>query len=159
DLNQALVDTKLLGDVKARPALAHPRSLAITNNGDANEDDEFVYVTEYYAQRVAAEAADGSNADTAKNGLLYKIKVADGSVTTVRLAALPDMGFKDSNGGQAGCYPNQLQSITLNGHFAYVSSICASPKGPVGAITTVSPPNLANIKTTTHGMVSVIDTS
>src|SRR5262249_14214576 len=52
---------------------------------------------------------------------------------------------------------NQLQSITIQDKFAYVSSVCASPKGPVGAVTTVAPPNLANIKTTTHGVVSVID--
>lgn len=159
DLNAALVASGLLGaDVKAaRPALAHPRSIAITNNGDQNETDESIYVTEYYAQRFEAEADLGANADTAKGGVVYKVKLADKSISTIRLAPLADMGFKDSNGGQAGCYPNQLQSITIQDHYAYVSSICASPKGPVGAITTVQPANLANIKTTTHGVVSVID--
>ncbi len=160
DLNAALVATNLLGDVKARPALAHPRSLAITNNGDKNEDDETIYVTEYFAQRTEEEAAGGANADTAKAGIVYKVKLADKSVSTIRLAPLADMGFKDSNGGNAGCYPNQLQSITIQDKYAYVSSICASPKGPVGAVTPAGqPPNLANIKTTTHGMVSVIDLS
>ncbi|HEY8074572.1 MAG TPA: YncE family protein [Labilithrix sp.] len=155
DLNAALVSTQLLGDVKARPALAHPRSIAITNDGDQDESNESVYVTEYYAQRTAAEAADGSNADTAKSGIVYKMKLSDHSLTTIRLAPLADIGFKDSAGGSAGCYPNQLQSITIQDKYAYVSSICASPKGPVGAAGT----NLANIKTTTHGVVSVIDLS
>jgi DNA-binding beta-propeller fold protein YncE len=150
DLNDALVKTGLLGDVKARPSLAHPRSIAITNNGDTVEDDESIYVTEYYAQRTAAEAPDGSNADTAKSGLVYKVKLADSSVSAIKLAPLTDMGFKDGAGGVAGCYPNQLQSITIQGTHAYVSSICASPKGPVGG-------SLANIQTTTAGLVSVID--
>lgn len=156
DLNAALVATKLVGDVKARPALAHPRSLAITNNGDQNEDDESIYVTEYFAQRTETEAANGANADVAKSALVYKVKLSDKSVSTIRLAPIADMGFKDSAGGTAGCYPNQLQSITIQDKYAYVSSVCASPKGPVGA-TATTPPDLSNIKTTTHGAVSVID--
>jgi DNA-binding beta-propeller fold protein YncE len=157
DLNGALVASKLVGDVKARPALAHPRSVAITNNGDANEDDESIYVTEYFAQRVEAEADDGANADVAKNAVVYKVKLADTSVSTIRLAPLADMGFKDNAGGTAGCYPNQLQSITIQDKYAYVSSICASPKGPIGVVATVAPPDVSNVKTTTHGVVSVID--
>ena len=157
DLNAALVDSKLVGDVKPRPALAHPRSVAITNNGDANEDDESIYVTEYFAQRVEAEADNGANADVAKNAVVYKVKLSDKSVSTIRLAPLADIGFKDSAGGAAGCYPNQLQSITIQDRYAYVSSICASPKGPIGVVTTVAPADVSNVKTTTHGVVSVID--
>lgn len=157
DLNAALVASKLVGDVKPRPALAHPRSVAITNNGDANEDDESIYVTEYFAQRVEAEADDGTNADVAKNAVVYKVKLSDKSVSTIRLAALADMGFKDNAGGAAGCYPNQLQSITIQDKYAYVSSVCASPKGPIGVVATVAPPDVSNVKTTTHGVVSVID--
>ena len=157
DLNAALVDSKLVGDVKPRPALAHPRSVAITNNGDANEDDESIYVTEYFAQRVEAEADNGANADVAKNAVVYKVKLSDKSVSTIRLAPLADIGFKDSAGGAAGCYPNQLQSITIQDKYAYVSSICASPKGPIGVVTTVAPADVSNVKTTTHGVVSVID--
>ena len=158
DLNEALVRSKLVGDVTPRPALAHPRSIAITNDGNQEENDESIYVTEYFAQRIAPEAAGGANADVAKAGLLYKVKLADKTVSTIRLAPLADMGFKDSAGGTAGCYPNQLQSITIQDRFAYVSSICASPKGPVGVVTPAGqPPNFANVKTTTHGVVSVVD--
>ncbi|HVH46057.1 MAG TPA: YncE family protein, partial [Labilithrix sp.] len=160
DLNYALAATGYLGaGVKARPALAHPRSLAITNDGDDHEDDESIYVTEYYAQRIEPEADLGANADVAKAGLVYKVSLSAGyEVSTIRLAPLADMGFKDSSGGQAGCFPNQLQSITIQGTFAYVSSVCASPKGPVGVVTPAGgQPNVANIKTTTHGAVSVID--
>jgi len=157
DLNAALVASKLVGDVAPRPSLAHPRSVSITNNGDANEDDESIYVTEYFAQRTEAEADDGANADVAKSGLVYKVKLSDKSVSTIKLAPIADMGFKDSTGGTAGCYPNQLQSITIQDHYAYVSSVCASPKGPIGVVATVTPPDASNVKTTTHGAVSVID--
>ncbi len=135
DLNAALVASKVLGDVPARPGLAHPRSIAITNNGDSNDLDESMIVTEYFSQRAAEEAADGSNSDVARKGLVYKVSGKDMSVSVIDIPALPDMGFKDHNGNAAGCYPNQLQAVTIAGDWAYVSSICASPKGPIGPFT------------------------
>ena len=187
DLNAALVQTGYLGDVVPRPALAHPRSLVVTNDADADDNDESLYVTEYFGQQTEAEAADGSNSDTRKVGIVYKIGLAGHAVRTIRLGPLADMGFKDERGVAAGCYPNQVQSIALNGSFAYVVSVCASPKGPLGvkATTTVctdvadcAPLNLiepvcalpfagaasslcvdvASVKTTTAPLVSVIDT-
>ncbi len=68
DLNAALVATGALGTIAARPALAHPRSVAITNNKDDLENDESVFVTEFFGQQKETLAADGSNADIAKQG-------------------------------------------------------------------------------------------
>ncbi|MFO0734479.1 MAG: hypothetical protein U0270_01300 [Labilithrix sp.] len=135
DLNAALAGTKLLGDVAARPALAHPRSVAVTSNLNGRDDDESVLVTEYFAQRTAPLAADGSNADTSMQGIVYKLNLWDRSVQVIPLAPLQDLGFKDVANGAAGCFPNQLQSVTIAGEYAYVSSVCASPKGPLGVFT------------------------
>lgn len=176
DLNAALVQTGFLGDVKPRAALAHPRSVAI--------GDGALYVTEYFAQQLEAESIDGSNSDTHKVGLVYKITLPDWSVSTIALSALADMGFKDDKNGQAGCYPNQLQSIAINNGYAYVLSVCASPKGPLGVKVTTTkcatvadctgvqpacvtpfagaPDNIcvdvASVKTTTAPVLSIIDT-
>jgi YVTN family beta-propeller protein len=130
DLNAALVATGDLGDVQPRAALAHPRSIAV--------GDGALYVTEFFAQQIEPEAGDGANADTHKAGLVYKITLPDWSVSTVQLAALSDMGFRDDKDGQAGCYPNQVQSIAINNSYAYVLSVCASPKGPVGVKVTTT---------------------
>lgn len=155
DLNGPLAVSGLLGpDVSARPALAHPRSIAITNDGDEDESDESLLVTEYFAQRAEKTLADGSNADRTHVGVVYRIKLEGESVQLVRLAPLADMGFADSAGAAAGCFPNQLQSITIQGNRAFVTSVCASPKGPIGV---TADGNVANVKTTTHGMVSVVD--
>ncbi len=132
DLNGVLVSTKLLGDVAARPALAHPRSVAVTSNLNRDDDDESVLVTEYFAQRTEPLAADGRNADTSMQGVVYKLSLSDYTVRAIPLAPLGDMGFKDHANGVAGCFPNQLQSVTIAGPYAYVSSVCASPKGPIG---------------------------
>ena len=135
DLNAALVSTNLLGDIAARPALAHPRSVAVTSNLDGRDDDESVLITEYFAQRTAPLAADGSNADTSMQGVVYKLNLWDRKVQIIPLAPVKDMGFKDQANGLAGCFPNQLQSVTIAGPYAYVSSVCASPKGPIGVFT------------------------
>ena len=187
DLNAALVKTGYLGDVTARPALAHPRSVTVTNDLDTDDNDESLYVTEYFGQQTEAELADGTNSDTRKVGIVYKVALADRVAKTIKLAPLVDMGFKDDKGVAAGCYPNQVQSIALNGNFAYVVSVCASPKGPLGvkatttactdvadcaALNLVEPVcalpfagaasalcvDVASVKTSTAPLVSVIDT-
>ena len=177
DLNPALVKTGHLGSLQPRAALAHPRSLAI--GADA------LYVTEFFAQQTEAELANGENSDTRKVGLVYKVALSDYAVSTIALAPLRDLGFLDDNGGKTGCYPNQLQSIAVNGNYAYVVSVCASPKGPLGVkVTTtactaatectglVEPAcvtpfagaannvcvDLASVKTTTAPLLSIIDT-
>jgi YVTN family beta-propeller protein len=186
DLNPALVAGGYLGDIEPRPALAHPRSIAVSNDADADDDDEALYVTEYFAQQVDPEAPDGSNADVRNVGLVYRVSLYDYEVSTIPLAALEDIGFKDANGVAAGCFPNQLQSITINGNFAYVLSVCASPKGPIGTKVTTTActevedcaslslvdaacvvpfggaPNalcvdVAGVKTSTEPVVSIID--
>ena len=147
DLNEPLVKTGYLGKVNARPALAHPRSLTVTNDLDYDDTDETLYVTEYFAQQVAELQSDGLNADVNKAGIVYKVRLADHHVNTIALSALENIGFKDATGTFAGCYPNQLQSITLNGDFGYVVSVCAAPEGPEG------------LKVTTKECQSVADCS
>jgi len=132
DLNEPLVKTGYLGAISARPALAHPRSITVTNDRDGNDGNESLLVTEYFSQQVSELQADGLNADVARNGIVYKINASDYKVSTINLAALDNIGFKDVNGTPAGCFPNQLQSITVNGDFAYVVSVCAAPEGPEG---------------------------
>jgi hypothetical protein len=136
DLNAVLGATGLLGpDVQAAPraALAHPRGIAITNNGDNKDDDETVYVTEWFAQRTAPEdPANLANSDTNHKGFLYKVPVMTGTPSTIDLPSVADTSFNDAKGAKTGCFPNQVASVTIDTGFAYVTSTCASPVGPVG---------------------------
>jgi hypothetical protein len=132
DLNEVLAKSGMLGDVAPRPSLSHPRSVAITSNLNGSDDDESVLVTEYYALRTEPLDGKGDNADTSLQAVVYKLGLWNRQVQVVKLDPLADMGFRDQNGGQAGCFPNQLQSVTVAGKYAFVSSICASPKGPIG---------------------------
>jgi len=134
DLNATLAATGLLGDsVSAgRPALAHPRSIAITNDGDADDTDETLVVNEFFAQRSAPEADDLTNVDTNWVGVVYRIDAASLTPSAITLRALDDVGFGTST-PPVGCFPNQLQSVTIRGDRAYITSVCASPRPPAVA--------------------------
>ena len=182
DLNTTLVDTGLLGAIAPRAALAHPRALAITNDADGEDNDETVYVTEWYAQRTAPESADGKNSDTNKRGYVYKVPVEGAAPSTIELPPVMSTGFLDKDNNATGCFPNQVGSITIEGQHAYVTSTCASPVGPIGvfigagvctiitqesvcgsggtcdvaSIPAKCNPNTRGVKTTTHPAVSII---
>ena len=148
DLNAALAGTGLLGPTvsaaSARPAIAHPRSIAVTNDGDTNDDNEKILVTEFFAQRTEPEGANGINSDENWEGLVYSIGVNDLAVGTIALPPVTGIQLEDAL-PITGCFPNQLQSITVRGGQAFVTSICASPKGPTG------------VKQNTHPAVHVVD--
>jgi len=118
-----------------------PRGLAITNDGDANDDDETVFVTQFLALPVPGKI-DG--ADDAKAAFVTMISTATDSVIgQIALNPIADTGFKAAGDALAriaagpnfvfttGAYPNQLNNIAIKGRFAYVPNTGASPNGPV----------------------------
>lgn len=119
-----------------------PRGIAITSDGDANDNDEKVYVTQF-------NAVDRPNtiigADDYKEGRVTVISTAtDSVIKTVVLAPMADTGFK-SNGSAlqripatnpptftvtTGAFPNSLNAIAIKGTHAYLPNNAASPDGP-----------------------------
>lgn len=122
----------------------HPRGIAITNDGDGEDDDETVYVTQFFG--MPNGKPDGE--DDSKVGLVSIIRtVADELETTVSLIPIGDTGFKAAGDALAkvappatpvaadfrfttGAYLNQLNNIIVKGNFAYIPSVGASPNGP-----------------------------
>jgi YVTN family beta-propeller protein len=118
-----------------------PRGIAITNNGDRDDDDEKVYVTQFLAvDRTGATIG----ADDYKEGRVTVISAAtDNVIGEVVLNPMADTGFRaagDALGGVApgadftfttGAFPNMLNNIVIKGNRAYVPNTAASPNGPV----------------------------
>ena len=118
-----------------------PRGLAITNDGDADDVDETLYVTQFLALPIAGRVA---GADDAKAGHVTRISTATGAVLgDIVLNPLADTGFLANGDALAriapgpsftfptGAHPNQLNGIAIRGGFAYVPNTGASPNGPV----------------------------
>ncbi len=116
-----------------------PRGLAITNDGDARDDDEKVYVTQFFAVQRPGTIL---GADDYKEGRVTVISTRnDRVVKEIRLAPMADTGF-NSNGSAlkriptttlvpTGAFPNFLNAVVIKGDKAYLPNNAASPDGPV----------------------------
>jgi hypothetical protein len=156
DLNAQL--TSRLGPAaEARPGLAHPRGIAVTNDGDTVDGDETVFVTEFFGQPRLDTPGGTVGVDVAREGLVYRFNAGSGVLATpVTLPPLEDSGFVDAEGLGTGCFPSQLQGVTLRGGRLYVPTVCASPRGPTGPGTESSRAD-ANFRTQVHAVVYAVD--
>jgi len=125
---------------------SEPRGLAITNDGDTDDNEETVYVTQFLSLPINGKV-DGQ--DDAKAGHVTVISTATDFVTgSVTINPIANTGFKATGDALArippgdpanpanftfstGAYPNQLNNIAIKGNFAYVPNVGASPNGPV----------------------------
>lgn len=137
-----------------------PRGLAITNDGDGDDTDETVYVTQFLALPIAGEL-DG--ADDSKQAFVTVLSTAtDTVVGSVTLQPLADTGFRATGDALArippgdptnpanfvfptGAYPNQLNNVAILGNFAFVPNTGSSPNGPV------------RFDVNTHSLLSVVN--
>jgi YVTN family beta-propeller protein len=139
-----------------------PRGIAITNNQLRDDFHQTVYVTQFLATPIPGKV-DGQ--DDAKAGHVTIISSETDSVTgQVTINPIADTGFKATGDAIAriapgdpanpanfkfttGAYPNQLNNIAIQGNFAFVPSVGASPNGPV------------RFDVNTHSLLSAIDLS
>jgi DNA-binding beta-propeller fold protein YncE len=162
DLNQALVDTGVLGAVTARLALAHPRALAMTDNGDESDLDETLYATEFFSQPLPGvqAPADFSEVDRNRQGFVYPISLRTGQPgAAIPIAPVLATGFVDGEGRMTSCFPNQLSALAVDHDRLYMTSLCTSPRGPLGPKAKDGSPTDNNWKTLFHPAVFVIDTT
>lgn len=157
DLNQDLLELGMLGEVKARAGLAHPRALAISDDGDQDDEDETLFATEFFSQPVRGASKDLSEVDRNREGVIYARRLETGQADrTIELSPIADTGFADSSGEPTSCFPNQLYAAAVDGDTLYVTSMCTSPKGPLDRPQD-DPSNVANFKTLAHPAVFAVD--
>ncbi|HXK20921.1 MAG TPA: hypothetical protein VNG33_24085, partial [Polyangiaceae bacterium] len=156
DVNQRLVETLSLGDIKSRPGLAHPRAVTITDDGDQDEDDETLFVTEFFGQPIPGGINDISAVDSNHQGFVYSLAVGTGQPgPTIPISAVKATGFADSDGKMTSCFPNQLYAAAAEGTRLFVTAMCTSPAGPLDK----QGDSTANFKTLLHPAVFSIDDS
>lgn len=137
-----------------------PRGIAITNDGDGDDADETVYVTQFLSLPIAGKI-DG--ADDAKRGFVTVLSTTTHSVVgQIGIDPVADTGFNALGDALArippgdpanpanfrfktGAYPNMLNNVAIHGNFAYLPNVGASPNGPV------------RFDVNTHSLLSVID--
>ncbi|HYI02672.1 YncE family protein [Hyalangium sp.] len=113
----------------------NPRALTISNDGDMDDADERAYVTLFYGDPISEASDDGRRGKVVELEFVGNARVG----RTFALAPLDTgIGVPQAGGGSGPpvqCSPNQLFGIVLNTNRLYVTHACASPKGPVNAVT------------------------
>ncbi len=130
--------------------LFEPRGVAITSDGDGDDADEKVYVTQFNS---VDRPGTIIGADDYKEGRVLVISAASDTVArTVVLAPMANTGFKSKGSALAckikgatdptcvtnapdnsfttGAFPNSLNAIAIKGNRAYLPNNAASPDGP-----------------------------
>ncbi len=80
-------------------------------------------------------------------------------IPLISLSAI-DTGFDDAEENPTGCFPNQLYGAAAQNNRLYVTSVCASPAGPVeGGRSGFADLSNNNFKTLVHPVVFTIDTA
>jgi len=123
----------------------HPRGLAITNDGDSDDTDETVFVSNFYSTPVTSRL-DGE--DDSKLGFVFFFETrTNQGGRAIQLRPIADSGFKAAGDAIAriappatpvaadfrfttGAYANQLNNLAVKDRFIYVPNTGASPNGP-----------------------------
>lgn len=130
-----VLDTTDLSIVRTIDVGGNPFAIALTNDGDTDDDDEKALVTQFYARR---RAGPNEAVDDGAEGVVHVIDVeASAPRGEIVLAPIADC-FTAPIGEDvvtSACFVNQLNGITIHEAFgsvhAYVTSVAASPAGPV----------------------------
>ena len=124
----SVIDTGSM-TVVDKVAVDRPRALLVTNDGDREEDDEILLVTEFYGRPVPGAEAK----DTGRTGAVRRFAL-DGLAEADAIALAPiDSGFHkggDPANPTVMASPNQLGAVAAANGRVYVTSVSASPEGP-----------------------------
>ena len=130
-----VIDTESMQIARTLNLGGSPFAVAVTNDGDEEDDDEKVFVTHFYARPRPGQQAEMN--DIGKEGRVSVFDVDGGEPRDIALD--PVAACFEGLIGEAlvttGCFPNQLYGITVHTAFnrtlAFVTSVGASPEGPV----------------------------
>jgi DNA-binding beta-propeller fold protein YncE len=115
----SLINTANMQIVTSK-SMRNPRAVAISNNGDADDSNDRVVVTEFYGQASGEEAKDDS-----RTGVVRILNTSSlGDVGTVLFPPASPGAFPPALTG-----PNQLSSVNIIGNKFYVTATGASPDG------------------------------
>ncbi len=140
-------DTRSLELLATIDAPRQPRGLVVTNDGDSDDGDEAVLLTEFYGEASAdVSACPNGTAEVCDKGRLGRIRrynVSDYQPRPAILFQPIDSGFAPA-GSAAGTptvftAPNQLYALTVQGGRVYATSVSAAPQAPINFQTNVHP--------------------
>ena len=124
----SVIDTAGMQEVERLELGGAPHAICVSNDLDEDDDDETLYVTDFFSlDRTGEEATD-----TGRRGRVWAVSAGDGSTSEIALDPFEDAGIPAVDG--TGAFANQLYGCVLNDAHLYVTSVGASPE-PFGTTT------------------------
>lgn len=128
-----IIDTASMQVERTLNVGGNPWAIAITNDGDSDSSDEKVLVTQYYGRARAGVTSEGT--DDGREGVVQVFDTANPTAAPRVITLAPRAQCFTSPDQTSGCFPNQLLGINVHSAFgktrAYVTSVAASPHGPI----------------------------
>lgn len=148
----SVIDAQSLNVTQTVPTGGNPQAIAITDDGDQEDTDERVYVTQFFGELIDPQRPDGF--DDAKQGVVDTFNVGNwAKVDSITLPPLDDSGFTADR--RQFCL-NTRQILQANGEVVFFNSsadgmgngaeqlanevfcpdptsVDASPEGPIGS--------------------------
>jgi len=118
-----------------------PRALAVTNDGDTDDSDEKLYVTQFLGVDIPGKVVGADDYKEAHVGVFST--GTDELLGTAVLHPMANVGFNAAGDAlhrippgtdftfPTGAFPNQLNSVVIKGDHAYLPNTAPSPNGPV----------------------------
>lgn len=140
-----LVDTNS-GDVTEVAVGGAPYAVCVTNDGDEEDADEQVFVTDFYSRPAAA----GTEADDdGRVGRVFALDAAGAAQSEITLPAVAVTGIEPAiDAAGTSAFPNQLYACAIAQGHLHVTSVGASPEPFEGG---------TNFRQNVHGLVHAID--
>lgn len=112
----------------------NPYAVCVTNDGDGEDDDETVYVTDFYSRAIEGEA---EATDRGREARVFHLDASDITTvaSTITLDPIDVTGINaEIDAANTGAFPNQLYACTVHDDHLYVTAVGASPE-PFGTTT------------------------
>lgn len=131
----SVIDTTAMTRADFVATIRNPRGIAVTNNGDTNESDETVIVSEFFGE----PQPDGEAKNNGRRGRvrLYGLDGADKG--SIGFASFDNSAASTGKGLEATTGPNQLHSVAISNGRIFVPSVSASPALPLNSKANVYP--------------------
>lgn len=120
----SVIDTATMTVTDVIDSPDHPRAIAVTNDGDLDDDDELLVVPEFFGE----PQPGGEASDDGRRGRVRLYALSDLSPQAPIELSPRDSGFGDPS---VTTSPNQLFAVAVAGDKIYLPSISASPEAPV----------------------------
>ena len=156
----SIIDTRSNSVIATLVLGGNPTAVAITNDGDGQDSDETVFVTQFYAEPIPGGRGEGF--DDGKRAIVNAFRVGNPATTRIALSPLLNSGFNADRSrfcrqlnvdavndtfcpdieetdplsqtivaDPQAVHPNQLYSALIRGDRLYLPNIGAQPEPPV----------------------------